>query len=50
MKLGCYLINLWPGQDGYDYPLQADYRQERLWLEEEVRSLCQQLPARALLP
>ena len=28
LKLGCDLINLWPGQDGYDYPLQADYRQE----------------------
>ncbi len=44
MKLGCDLINLWPGQDGYDYPMQADYRQERLWLEEEVRSLCRSYP------
>ena len=44
IKLGCDLINLWPGQDGYDYPLQADYRQERLWLEEGVRSLCKSFP------
>jgi sugar phosphate isomerase/epimerase len=43
-KLGCDLINLWPGQDGFDYPLQADYRQERLWLEEGIRSLCKSFP------
>ena len=43
-KLGCDLINLWPGQDGYDYPLQADYRQERLWMEEGIRSLCTSYP------
>lgn len=44
MRLGCDLINLWPGQDGYDYPLQADYRQERLWMEEGIRSLCKSYP------
>jgi sugar phosphate isomerase/epimerase len=44
MKLGCDLINLWPGQDGYDYPLQADYRQERMWVEEGIRSLCTSYP------
>ena len=43
-RLGCDLINLWPGQDGYDYPLQADYRQERLWMEEGIRSLCRSYP------
>lgn len=42
--LGCPLINIWPGQDGYDYPFQADYRQERLWIEESVRSLCRDYP------
>lgn len=26
------LINIWPGQDGYDYPLAADFLQERIWL------------------
>ena len=44
IKLGGDTINLWPGQDGYDYPLQADYRQERLWMEEGIRSLCTSYP------
>lgn len=44
MKLGCGLVNLWPGQDGYDYPLQADFRQERLWMEDGIRSLCRAFP------
>lgn len=26
-EIGCPLINLWLGQDGYDYPLTADYRE-----------------------
>ena len=25
VELGAHRINLWPGQDGYDYPLQTDY-------------------------
>ena len=25
VELGCYLIDVWPGQDGYDYCFQADY-------------------------
>jgi xylose isomerase len=25
--MGCDQISLWPGQDGYDYPMQIDYRQ-----------------------
>ena len=29
--LGCKIINIWPGQDGYDYLLTADYTQEREW-------------------
>jgi xylose isomerase len=28
-ELGCRIVNIWPGQDGYDYPLQADY--SKLW-------------------
>lgn len=42
--LGCDLLSLWPGQDGYDYPLQADYRQERQWIEEGVRGLARSYP------
>lgn len=25
-RTGCNLVDVWLGQDGYDYPLQADYR------------------------
>jgi xylose isomerase len=38
-ELGCRLINLWPGQDGYDYLLSADYENERAWLCESVLEL-----------
>ena len=44
LALGCDLISLWPGQDGYDYCFQADYRQERLWIEEAMRSLARSFP------
>lgn len=36
VELGGDLINLWPGQDGYDYPLAADYLQERKWLLDSL--------------
>ena len=36
VELGGDLINLWPGQDGYDYPLAADYLQERKWLLDTI--------------
>jgi xylose isomerase len=36
-ELGCDLVNIWNGQDGYDYPFQADYIQERDWLVEGMR-------------
>jgi xylose isomerase len=36
-EMGCDLITLWPGQDGYDYCLSADYSQERTWLIDGVR-------------
>src|SRR3954463_4997867 len=26
-QLGAPTVKLWPGQDGYDFPLQADYRE-----------------------
>lgn len=40
-ELGCNLINLWPGQDGYDYHFTADYAQERTWFEECVKECCE---------
>ncbi len=39
-EIGCGLINLWPGQDGYDYHFQADYIEERGWFEEGVKECC----------
>ena len=36
VELGGSLINLWPGQDGYDYPLAADYLEERQWMVESI--------------
>ena len=39
-ELGCSLISLWPGQDGYDYYFQADYIEERGWFEEGVKECC----------
>jgi xylose isomerase len=43
-KLRCPLINLWPGQDGYDYPLQSDYRAERRWIIEAVTRVAKAYP------
>lgn len=37
-KLACPLINLWPGQDGFDYTFQSDFRAERRWTIEAVRA------------
>lgn len=36
-ELKCDLINLWLGQDGYDYSFQADYIQEWDWLITGLR-------------
>jgi xylose isomerase len=35
--LGCDLVNVWNGQDGYDYSFQADYEQEHGWLVDGLR-------------
>lgn len=37
--IGCPLINLWLGQDGYDYPLTADYRKQRFDLMDGIRKV-----------
>ncbi len=42
--LNCPLINLWPGQDGYDYPLQGDFLNERQWLTENIARLAAEFP------
>ncbi len=38
-SLGCGLINIWPGQDGYDYPLQDDYLTARGWIKEALAAV-----------
>lgn len=37
MAMDCPLLNLWLGQDGYDYPLQADFERQRGWMVEGLR-------------
>ena len=39
LEMNCKLLNLWLGQDGYDYILTADYDQEREWMKEATVKL-----------
>jgi sugar phosphate isomerase/epimerase len=43
-ELGCDTLNIWPGQDGYDYLLAADYEREREWLCESLAALAGEFP------
>ncbi len=43
-ELECPTLNLWPGQDGYDYLLCADYEQERAWLCDAIAELASTNP------
>jgi xylose isomerase len=43
-RLRCPLVNLWPGQDGYDYPLQGDFRAQRRWLVDAVAHAARAYP------
>lgn len=43
-QIGCPLINLWLGQDGYDYPLTADYRKQRKDLALGIAALAAEFP------
>ena len=42
--MDCDLLNIWPGQDGYDYLLTADYEQERERLCEAISMLAAEFP------
>jgi len=42
--IGCPMLNIWPGQDGYDYSLQADFRAERRWFTEGIRTVAREFP------
>ncbi len=44
LSLKCPTINIWPGQDGYDYLLAADYNAQRGWMCEAINELAQAYP------
>lgn len=44
LEIDCKLMNLWLGQDGYDYLLTANYDQEREWLKEATAKLATEYP------
>lgn len=46
VELGGDLVNVWPGQDGYDYPLAADFLQERTWLIDGLKECAEYAAAR----
>jgi sugar phosphate isomerase/epimerase len=41
----CDLLNIWPGQDGYDYLLTADYERQRELFCEAIRLLAGEFPS-----
>ncbi len=43
-EMDCGLINLWLGQDGFDYPLQSNYLAEHGWLAEGLHKLVAEFP------
>ena len=43
-QIGCPLVNLWLGQDGYDYPLTADFMVQRTALMENIRTVAAEFP------
>ncbi len=43
-QLDCTTLNIWPGQDGYDYLFTADYAAERAWECEAIRTLALEFP------
>ena len=42
--LKCPTISIWNGQDGYDYPLQADYVAAHQWLAEGIKASALAMP------
>lgn len=44
LRMDCGIVNLWLGQDGYDYLLATDYDRERDWLTENTRTLASEFP------
>lgn len=48
VELGCKTLNLWPGQDGFDYLLSTDYEAQRGWMCEAVSELANAYPDLAI--
>lgn len=44
MEMDCKIMNLWLGQDGYDYLLATNYDLERDWLTENTKALAVEFP------
>ena len=44
-ELGCPYVNVWPGQDGFDYCFQADYTEAWKWLREGLKACANHDPA-----
>jgi sugar phosphate isomerase/epimerase len=42
--LNCETLNIWPGQDGYDYLLTGEYDREREWMCSAIRFLAETYP------
>lgn len=43
-RIACPTLNIWPGQDGYDYHLQSDLVQERRCLVENLKKVAKSAP------
>ena len=43
-QLGCEVVDLWFGQDGYDYPLQANYSAAWEWIIEGTQECAEHVP------
>lgn len=43
-SLGADRINVWPGEDGHDYPFQADYRKSWEWFRECLSEVADHRP------
>ena len=43
-ELGCPYVDVWPGQDGYDYCFQADYPEAWKWLRESLEVCAEHNP------
>ena len=44
LELNCKTINIWPGQDGYDYMFTVDYMQQREMFTQAVMELADSYP------